>query len=134
MTPGRRHLPRLIHRALFAEALWPKIIESICKKQPAGHSSGRRVQAGQPGRGFQQQDCRPTNPADQSPDALAYGLGIGKLGKFYGHNGRVPGINAVMLPDPVGDATVVVPTSLSVAKGGIAPGDEIGQIVTRHVD
>ena len=78
--------------------------------------------------------CLPTDPANQSPDALHYGWGIGRLGKFYGHNGQIPGYNAVMLHDPVGDTTVVVLTSLSVAKGGVTPGDEIGEIITRHFD
>lgn len=78
--------------------------------------------------------CAPTNPVDNSPYALRYGWGIGKLGNFYGHNGQIPGYNTVMLRDPARATTIVVLTSLSIAKGGIAPGDEIAQLIIEHFD
>lgn len=89
------------------------------------------------GRELQQRrlaSCLPTDPANNSPYALRYGWGIGKLGNFYGHNGQIPGYNTVMLHDPAHGTTVVVLTSLSVAKGDIAPGDEIAQLIIEHFD
>jgi D-alanyl-D-alanine carboxypeptidase len=47
----------------------------------------------------------PVNPEQQ--DGPAYGLGIARFGKLYGHSGELPGYNSFMGHDPEAGITIV---------------------------
>jgi D-alanyl-D-alanine carboxypeptidase len=61
----------------------------------------------------------PTDPKD--PHCVLYGLGIAKLGPFYGHTGQLPGFNAFVGNDPVKYITVATWTTLSLSVDGRDP-------------
>jgi D-alanyl-D-alanine carboxypeptidase len=61
----------------------------------------------------------PTDPKD--PACVKYGLGIAKLGPFYGHTGQLPGFNAFAGNDPVKHITVATWTNLSLSVDGRDP-------------
>jgi D-alanyl-D-alanine carboxypeptidase len=50
-------------------------------------------------------ECKPLLGA---PAFIQYGAGIGKFGRFYGHNGGIPGFSSEMFYLPEKDATVVI--------------------------
>jgi D-alanyl-D-alanine carboxypeptidase len=50
-------------------------------------------------------DCKPITGA---PAFIQYGAGIGRFGRFYGHNGGIPGFSSEMFYLPQKDATVVI--------------------------
>jgi D-alanyl-D-alanine carboxypeptidase len=50
-------------------------------------------------------ECKPITGA---PAFIQYGAGIGKFGRFYGHNGGIPGFSSEMFYLPEKDATVVI--------------------------
>jgi D-alanyl-D-alanine carboxypeptidase len=60
---------------------------------------------------------------------LGYGLGLMKVGSYYGHNGQIPGYEAFMVRDPDSRTSVVVTTSLTSAPDGKLPADTLGAAV-----
>jgi D-alanyl-D-alanine carboxypeptidase len=70
---------------------------------------------------------RPTVPGD--PASSSYGLGLAKLGPFYGHTGEIPGYNSFMGYDPAGGNTVVVWATDAPAPDGRAPATELAKVV-----
>jgi D-alanyl-D-alanine carboxypeptidase len=50
-------------------------------------------------------DCR---PIDGAPAWVRYGEGIGKFGRFYGHNGAIWGFSTDMFYLPEKDATIII--------------------------
>jgi D-alanyl-D-alanine carboxypeptidase len=50
-------------------------------------------------------ECRPIEGA---PKFIQYGAGIGRFGRFYGHNGGIPGFSSEAFYLPEKDATIVI--------------------------
>jgi D-alanyl-D-alanine carboxypeptidase len=74
---------------------------------------------------------RPTNPDD--PQGALYGLGIAKMGPFYGHTGELPGFNSFMGSDPVNKVTLIVWTNLAPAADGRDPATTIARALLGQI-
>lgn len=61
----------------------------------------------------------------EAGSTVGYGLGLMKLGSYYGHNGQIPGYEALMVRDPDTRTTVIVMTSLTSAPDGKLPADTL---------
>jgi D-alanyl-D-alanine carboxypeptidase len=65
----------------------------------------------------------------EAGSTVGYGLGLMKIGSYYGHNGQVPGYEAFMVRDPDTRTSVIVMTSLTSAPDGKLPADTLGAAV-----
>jgi D-alanyl-D-alanine carboxypeptidase len=73
----------------------------------------------------------PLDPANGA--AAQYGLGLAKMGPFYGHTGELPGYNSFMGHDPVNDVTLVVWSNLGPAVDGRDPASAIARALMANV-
>jgi D-alanyl-D-alanine carboxypeptidase len=65
----------------------------------------------------------------EAGSTVGYGLGLMKVGSYYGHNGQIPGYEAFMVRDPDTRTSVIVMTSLTSAPDGKLPADTLGAAV-----
>ncbi|MBK4737554.1 serine hydrolase domain-containing protein [Noviherbaspirillum pedocola] len=80
------------------------------------------------------ESCLPTDPANTGPDSLHYGWGLGRVGRYYGHTGQLPGYNTYMLHNPDTRTTIIVWTSLSSGPNDRQPAIEIGNLIIAELD
>lgn len=71
----------------------------------------------------------PINPSN--PNSAAYGWGLARFGKLYGHTGELPGYNAFMGHDPENNVTLVVWTNLAPSVDGRDPATTIAAALVR---